>query len=401
MAVANMTNEAKKLIAIQFLVGFVFWYGIEKTFVRDELGFGAIGISMVVTTYLIVTFALEVPSGILADKWGRKNVLITSILLFMAGCLVLGAATNMPVYLLGTALWGLYSVTLSGTLESITYDSLLNERKQALYQKVDALQGIAFMIGIFLSSTIAGFMGPEWGLRSTYFMTLVPLTVALVIAVSVKEPKIHKALDAKAFAHAKRAISLIARNSVLTRIAVLLGLVFLMINFLYEYSQYYYLQLFDDSVAIAAFLSGITGLFLALGYALASRVNRFELMLMAAGVIMAIAGAWQSSWAIILFCCIYPLAAITENRSQAALQHGLESDVRATSTSVVNFLSSCIIIPLSFGFAWIIEQYGAQAAYLYAGIMFIVIGSVFSLRKMSIRGGILQPVIGVDPNQKP
>lgn len=397
MKIFSEISQAKKLIAIQFLVGSVFWYGIEKTFVKDELGFGAIGISMVVATYLIVTLVLEVPSGILADKWGRKNVLISSLVLFIAANIVLGASQDMGMYLIGTVLWGLFSVTISGTMESMTYDTLLAEGKAAMFQKVDAFQSIAFMVGIFISSSLSGFIGPEFGLRSTYFGSIVPLLIALLIIITLHEPKLHtEANSKKIVAHAKEAFSLILRDRLLTRVAVLLGVVFLMQNLLYEYSQYYYLELFDDNVTIAAILSGASGLFLALGYAVAAKINRFQLMLLCAGVAMAVSGLWVSGWAVVIFFLVYPFAAIIENRSQTALQHGLKSDVRATSTSVVNFLSSCVIIPLSFGFAWIIEQAGAQFAYLIAGVFFMCVGVLFALIRLSTHGGIREPIIAPD-----
>ena len=318
MKLFSEISQAKKLIAIQFLVGSVFWYGIEKTFVKDELGFGAIGISMVVATYLIVTLVLEVPSGILADKWGRKKVLISSLVLFIAANIVLGASQDMGMYLIGTVLWGLFSVTISGTMESMTYDTLLAEGKAAMFQKVDAFQSIAFMVGIFISSSLSGFIGPEFGLRSTYFGSIVPLLIALLIIITLHEPKLHtEANSKKIVAHAKEAFSLILRDRLLTRVAILLGVVFLMQNLLYEYSQYYYLELFDDNVTIAAILSGASGLFLALGYAVAAKINRFQLMLLCAGVAMAVSGLWVSGWAVVIFFLVYPFAAIIENRSTA------------------------------------------------------------------------------------
>lgn len=398
----QLASNAVKLIIIQFLVGFVLWYGIEKTFIRDELGFGALGVSLIVMTYLIVTLLLEVPSGILADKWGRKNVLVTSILLFIVSNIVLGSSTTMGMYLVGTIIWGLHAVTHSGTLESITYDSLLSQNRSQLFQKVDAYQNVAFMIGIFISSALAGWVGPQFGLKWTFYLSVIPLLIALGLALTIKEPQLHKSIAVQSvYKHAKQAFGMILKSDVLSRVALLLGFVLLLQNFLYEYSQYYYLELFDNNVSIAAVLNGVTGLFLAAGFALAVKVHRFERMLLGCGIMMAIAGFWLSPWAIVAFCCVYPLVAITANRTQTALQHGLVSEVRATSTSVVNFLSSLVIIPLSFGFASLIESVGAQSAYLYASLLFIVAGIMFTVTKLSTHSGITDPTIIGELPSKP
>ena len=52
-----------------------FWAPVEKLFLAG-IGFDAAAIGLMAAVYAAVVPILEVPSGILADRWSRRGVLI-------------------------------------------------------------------------------------------------------------------------------------------------------------------------------------------------------------------------------------------------------------------------------------------------------------------------------------
>lgn len=67
------------LFAAKFLLRFVLWYAIEKLFL-GAIGFDDSGVAMIAAIYASVSLAVEVPSGVLADRWSRKGVWVLAAL---------------------------------------------------------------------------------------------------------------------------------------------------------------------------------------------------------------------------------------------------------------------------------------------------------------------------------
>jgi len=75
----------------------------------------------------VIVPVLEVPLGILADRWSRRGVLILASVASLAAVVVGGLSQSVAVYMLSAAFLGVYFALQSGTLESIVYDTVLEE----------------------------------------------------------------------------------------------------------------------------------------------------------------------------------------------------------------------------------------------------------------------------------
>jgi MFS family permease len=76
------------LYVAKFLWNLVFWYSIEKLFMVS-IGFNNESIAFMVAVYAAMSVLMEVPSGVLADRWSRKGVLAL-------GALCLTIALSVP-----------------------------------------------------------------------------------------------------------------------------------------------------------------------------------------------------------------------------------------------------------------------------------------------------------------
>ena len=69
--------------------------------------------------YAAVTPLLEVPSGILADRWSRRGVLGVSALALAACATVGGLSRGVGMYMVSAMVLGVYFAMYSGTMESV------------------------------------------------------------------------------------------------------------------------------------------------------------------------------------------------------------------------------------------------------------------------------------------
>ncbi len=69
-----MKSQIPKIYLSNFLTGLVFWYGIEKLFMRS-IGIDAVGVGIATAVFIGFNLIFDIPAGILADKWSRKGML--------------------------------------------------------------------------------------------------------------------------------------------------------------------------------------------------------------------------------------------------------------------------------------------------------------------------------------
>jgi MFS family permease len=76
-----------------FFLGINFWAPVEKLFL-NKIGFIAASIGLLAATYAVVVPFLEIPSGILADRWSRRGVLMIADLALAASAVLGGIAVR-------------------------------------------------------------------------------------------------------------------------------------------------------------------------------------------------------------------------------------------------------------------------------------------------------------------
>jgi MFS family permease len=109
----NCMMNVRKRYAIRFFHNLIPAYVIERLFWEQR----GMTVPMVVYTEIIYAFTvvlLEVPSGIIADKWGRKKLIIVSAFLGCCEFLILIYAREFIHFALAVFLAGVGSAAGSG-----------------------------------------------------------------------------------------------------------------------------------------------------------------------------------------------------------------------------------------------------------------------------------------------
>ncbi|MEU2390440.1 MFS transporter [Streptomyces sp. NPDC007369] len=185
------------LYAAAFLQNLALWVPIEKLFMTD-IGFDAAGVGVMAAVYSLVVPVFEVPSGLLADRWSRRGVLVLACLAAVVSVTIGGLSRNVAMYMVSAFFLGVFFAMQSGTFESIVYDTVLEETGSSddferVIGRVRVMESTALVVGALAGGALAELLS----LRDTYFLTVPPLVGAAAALCLVREPRLHKAEEAE------------------------------------------------------------------------------------------------------------------------------------------------------------------------------------------------------------
>lgn len=195
MVRAMGAGRLRPLYAAVFLQSFALWVAIEKLFMTS-IGFDAAAIGVMAALYAAVVPMLEAPSGILADRWSRRGVLAIATVALVVSVTIGGLSQNVSTYLVSALFLGVFFAMQSGTVDSIVYDTLVEEtgnadRFERTIGRTRLVESAALVAGALTGGVVAELLP----LRATYFLT-VPFAAAAGVALLVfREPRLHEAGD--------------------------------------------------------------------------------------------------------------------------------------------------------------------------------------------------------------
>jgi MFS family permease len=363
-----MTHRLAPLIAAFFFGGVALWVPIEKLFL-SEIGFTPQTIGVMAAAYAALVPLLEVVSGVLADRWSRRGVLVIGNLGAFASVLVGGLSSNVWMYVVAAMLLGVYFAMQSGTFDAIVYDTVLeetgsSERFESVVGRVRMAESVSLTLGALAGGVLAAATAP----RVTYFATLPFLAISSVFLLRFREPRLHEVAGHRSLGqHLAVTIGTVRRQARLLPIAMLLVLTALLTQAVFEFGP---LWLVDADASAGSFGPAWAALMASLGLSglLAGRV-RFErwptlaivsTVLVAAGVTLlvarnaVIATAAQAVLALLTIAIGIYLTRL--------LHDAIPSDIRSGVSSTVGAGSWLVFLPFSLTFGSVSERWGVHTA---------------------------------------
>ena len=120
-------------------------------------GYSLVEIGFAETVFHITSLIFEIPSGILADLFGRKNMLIVSSIMRMIGNMIMICSGNLFMVCISLSFHAMSYNFLSGSGDALAYDSLKSVEKEAYYEKYASNQLMLHRFCGGLSTLCAGF----------------------------------------------------------------------------------------------------------------------------------------------------------------------------------------------------------------------------------------------------
>jgi predicted MFS family arabinose efflux permease len=350
------------------LQGMLLWLPVEKIFL-NQIGFTAASIGLMAAVYAGVTPLLEVPSGILADRWSRRGVLILSALALMAASLVGGLSNGVPLYLVSAVILGVYFAMYSGTVESIVYDVVLEETGSSnLYQqrlgRVRLVESVSLVVSSLLGGVLAGVTTP----RLTYFVSVPFAGLAILAYLRFKEPLLHKADDRGSLRrHVSVTYNALLRGGVILPVVLLGALTSLAVQVIFEFGPLWLVAFAAPAVLFGPYWAGLVST-LGVGGVLASRIRLADRSIVGVVVIAMVAASVvlnvsRSVAAVIAAQVVLAfLLTIAGIHASNLLHDAVPSSIRAGVASGVSTLSWIGFLPFALGFGWVTREYGVHTS---------------------------------------
>ncbi len=154
-------------------------------------GFSLVEIGLAETCYHAASLLTEIPSGTLADVYGRKKMLIVSTLIHILASAIMILSNNLAMVCLSIALYAVCDSFASGSGDALAFDSLKSVGQNSVYDRYESNQLIIYRLCNGVSTLCAGF-ALIIGYRIAYATGIVTSLIQIGILASLKEIRINE-----------------------------------------------------------------------------------------------------------------------------------------------------------------------------------------------------------------
>ena len=391
----DYSKNIYKFYIIIFFHNLIFAYVIERLFC-EQRGMTVFMVVLCEVIYAATIVVFEIPSGILADRLGRKWLLIVSAILSVLEFVILIYANSFTVFVIVTFMAGISGACSSGAFNALLYDSLLSANKQSTFQKIlgsiNAIDFLAALIAALSGSVLANF----YGFELNYILSAMSMFVALAFTLSLKEPpkvkcEVLDGVDKEGFAsYFKGAVAFYKNNPRVAFMVINAMAIGACINYLDEFWQLYlrdigFSILFFGVFSSSVLLIRIPGNLMAstlIRYFREERILLFILVVSTVGFLVA--GVLPGPIGIAAIVMIFLASGVVDPLVFGYLHHRAKSDIRATVDSFQSLGKRAIMFVVGIGFGYISSIFDVAIGFLLLGAVCLVFLLLFlmNLKKL-------------------
>jgi predicted MFS family arabinose efflux permease len=348
--------------------GLSLWVPVEKLFL-STIGFDAASIGIMAAAYAAVVPILEIPSGILADRWSRRGVLIIANVALAASAVVGGLSTNVATYMVAALLLGVFFALQSGTADSIIYDTLMEEtgRSEGFERSLGRLhlwQGVALVCSALAGAGLAAATSP----RVTYFLTAPFVLASIPALLAFKEPLLHRVEDPEPIrAQVATTYRILLERGRLRPVIATMVMTALLLQALLEFGPLWMLALAAPTLLFGAHWAGLMSA-LGLGGLLSGRTSltRPRTVRVVVAVMLGCSLVMATSHQVVVVVAAQvglALLLVIVGAFLSRLFHDqIPSTIRAGVSSGVGTLTWAAFLPFALAFGFVTRHSGVHTA---------------------------------------
>lgn len=333
-------------------------------------------ISYLLIIWSLTALTLELPSGLLADKYSRKTLIILGQIFNAIGYLIWLNQKNFPAFALGFAFWGMKSSLTSGTFEAFVFDKLKSIRQEQNYEYISGRINASRLIGTTFALIIGAILAERMGYNACLILSAVSSSLSLLPIISISESPIHKSTEEQSyFKYLWMMLKQTKNNKSLTFLLVLISLSLGVYGAFDEFLSLV-LRDFDLSITFIGAFQAVIQIIVALSGILSFKLftkksNPEEKLISISAILLLLIGSVQTKYIAVLLIPMNFLLGITEVKIEAKIQQNILSHQRATLLSIKSFIVELLGIILTFVMGTLAENHGPRSIIILVGLMFI------------------------------
>lgn len=387
-----MTYYHQTTITHSYWYSFFSFFGITSLWMMylQQQGLSLVEIGLCESVFHLASFLFEVPSGVLADRFSYKTVLIAGRVLALLSAIVMLIGGSFWVYALGFVLNAFSYNLQSGTLEALLYDSLLVNQNQHFYPKVVSRLNIILEFADTSGVVLAGFL-VHWHFGLTYGLEIIVSCLALFAILGIKDPPItaNSTETAPTPASVRKILhgawKLLKQQPQLRRLMIFQALFDAVCTSYYFYFQtlmesHHFVGWLISLLLIGASVINMGAIYLAPH--LQAKLSMAALVRWLATSLLVLVTCWFNQIAILLviFLMIQAITSLSEPIFSTYYNKVIPSAQRATLLSVASVffsISMILVFPL---IGWLTERVSFASAFGSLGVALMLLLVAIALR---------------------
>jgi MFS family permease len=185
---ARLAGNIPRLAALRFLCWMHLMSAVIIPFFREWGRLSFVQIFGLQTWFMLMSFLMEVPTGAVADRFGRKVSVALGAFLVAGASVLYASVAHLAVFVAAEALFAVAIALISGADEALAYDSLLACGREHEASRVMSRLEAAKLAGILAGALVGAVVASRLGVRWPMLLQAVPLALSGLVALSLAEP---------------------------------------------------------------------------------------------------------------------------------------------------------------------------------------------------------------------
>lgn len=354
-----------------------------------QRGMSVTDIAVLLALWSLFTIVFEVPSGILADRWNRRNMLAIAALLQGLCFMIWFFSHSFLMFAFGFVFWAIACAFISGTEEGLTYDNLKSDGNEEIFVKVYGKARFCANMGTITGVVSGGIIASFANIESIALISAVICFVNVIVVLQIREKNYYSErvddVSQEFFKTFQEAVIFLKGNR-----GALISILFLVLFVsLGEYMDEFDALIVNDFKLSNIWVSVILGvrfIFIALGDILAPivkkriiSVKQIFLFNGLACIFLVMFTLFWHQYALFILGIGLMVMAISEILLVDALQNRINEEGRATVMSFYGMGQNVVMICFSLVFALLTGLFTLQQVYMIISVYGILGGISFFL----------------------
>lgn len=331
----------------------------------------------------LVVFLLEVPSGVLADRLGKRFILILSRIFLLPAYIIFAFADNFILFLPGMVFLALNKAFKSGTHKAYIYDYLEQKRPEIPPSEIFGKAKFWGRMGEASASLIGGFIAVKFGYNSVFLFTLIPSVINIINALSYEKISEEHSSGIPDFSlmtgHVKESIKEIREKSIVFKLILNSSIFMICMETAEIYFQPYMVNIkipleWFGTIYMAIFV--LTAIGSRYAYLLEKKLSRSAITNLSGwlGIIplLVLGSGFDSKFSVFLFFLIFFLRHIRRPAITTEINRQISSEKRATILSADSLFRSFLKLALLPLIGYLSEIFSIYFSILILAILLLI-----------------------------
>jgi len=384
-------NNIRRIYWYRIFSCMIFYLPIFVLFLLDN-GLSATQVMILQSYYFILIVLLDVPTGVFADRYGRKKAIVISTVIYFISIFAYGISSSFSQFFIAETLFAFAGAFWSGTDSAFIYDTLKSLKQEHKFKKVfGTFYSINFLVW-GLAGLLGGFLA-QHSLRLPFYLSLIPVGISLLIAFTLTEPRHSKKIQLSYFNHMNKAVTYASKHRYIRFILIYYAVLYGLSEVVWFLYQPFFIRI-DLPLQWFGVITFLIFTVSAIASKLSHRIDemfgekKVMVFMIAVPAISFIMMAVLRNY----YALIFPLFAAFSGGLYFTLLDSyinkhVSSDNRATTISLKNLSGNLLFSIIAPFFGWIVDLWNVETAFFLSGavlvVEMIIISSIFSIKSRS------------------